>query len=127
METPNKKAQSGQKNVSNIDKAIGAKINHLRLAAGITRQELAERVGITHQQLQKYEKGINRVTAGRLLDIAHALNIAVSYFFEEFMHSLDEGEIQKQRMCMEVMRDFNNIPNDEQKEAVKALIRVLAK
>ena len=49
---------------------------------GLTQQQMAELIGVTYQQAHKYEKGINRVAAGRLYHIAQALGVDVSYFFE---------------------------------------------
>ena len=57
-----------------IDKQIGAKIQELRLASGLSRQQLGDLIAVTHQQLQKYEKGTNRVSAGRLAVIARHFN-----------------------------------------------------
>ena len=62
-----------------IDTAIGQKIHELRISLGLSRQQLAGKIGVTHQQLQKYEKGTNRISAGRLVAIAQALGKSVSY------------------------------------------------
>ena len=50
---------------------------------GISQERLAEAIGLTFQQVQKYEKGMNRVSSSRLVDLANALDVSVSYFFEE--------------------------------------------
>jgi len=49
---------------------------------GLTQQQLAEMIGVTYQQAHKYERGINRVSAGRLFEIARALSAPISYFYE---------------------------------------------
>ena len=51
---------------------------------GVTQQQLGERVGIKFQQIQKYETGMNRISASRLWDIAEALDVSVSFFFEGY-------------------------------------------
>ena len=61
-------------NLEKIDKFIGLKIYSLRLAKGLPRQQLSKVIGVTHQQLQKYEKGSNRVSASKLALIAKALD-----------------------------------------------------
>lgn len=61
-----------------VDLEIGDRIRTLRLARDVTQQGLADRIGVTFQQLQKYERGTNRVSASRLLDIANALGAAVT-------------------------------------------------
>jgi len=113
----------GVKDPKIIDRVVGSKVQQLRLSQGMSRQDLGDILGITHQQLQKYEKGVNRITVSRLADIAQALGVSVVYFFEG-----NEGvqEMTSQRLCMEVMRDFNRIVRKEQREAVRQIIKVLA-
>ncbi|HEV3184428.1 MAG TPA: helix-turn-helix transcriptional regulator [Xanthobacteraceae bacterium] len=65
-----------------IDVEVGQRIRIQRLAAGLSQSELAERIGVTFQQVQKYEKGTNRVGAGRLTKIARVLNVPVGSFFD---------------------------------------------
>jgi transcriptional regulator with XRE-family HTH domain len=65
-----------------VDIEVGQRIKIQRLAAGLSQTELAESIGVTFQQVQKYEKGMNRVGAGRLTQIARGLKIPVNTFFE---------------------------------------------
>lgn len=67
--------------VSDTDRYIGSQLQSRRTALGLTRQDLSERIGISPQQLQKYEAGQNRISAGRLLELAQALESNVSFFF----------------------------------------------
>jgi transcriptional regulator with XRE-family HTH domain len=95
---------------------------------GLSRHQLAEKIGVTHQQLQKYEKGINRISAGRLVAIANALSKPVSYFFED-VDSSNEADVlpnQHHRMCIEVSRNFLRIKNPVHQNAVNMLVRSLA-
>ena len=71
-----------------VDVHVGKRVRHRRWMVGMTQQQLAEKVGIKFQQIQKYETGMNRVSASRLWDIADALGAPVSFFFE----GLDEKE-----------------------------------
>ena len=64
------------------DVAIGEKLRALRLDRGLSQSDLGARVGVTFQQLQKYEKGVNRVSAGRLARIAAALNVPIMAFYD---------------------------------------------
>lgn len=64
-----------------IDVAVGARVRLMRLARGMTQQKLADASGVTFQQMQKYERGLNRVSASRLVHIANALDCPVSTFF----------------------------------------------
>src|SRR5882757_9683010 len=63
------------------DVEIGRKIRALRLERGLSQSNLADGIGLTFQQVQKYEKGTNRVSAGRLHKIAELLNIPVTFFY----------------------------------------------
>ena len=65
-----------------IDRHVGARIRERRIMLGLTQQQLADLIGVTYQQAHKYERGINRVSAGRLFEIARVLSVPVSYFFE---------------------------------------------
>jgi transcriptional regulator with XRE-family HTH domain len=109
-----------------IDKMIGIKIHELRIALGLSRQQLALKIGVTHQQLQKYEKGTNRISAGRLSSIAKALSKTVSYFYDEIAEGVEALPNQHQRMCIEVSRNFMKIRNPQHQSAVNMLVRVLA-
>ena len=118
--------------IEQIDRYIGAKIQELRLAHGMSRQELGDRIEVTHQQLQKYEMGINRVSAGRLALIAKYLNTTVGTFYDGLDASLNAvienvDLNQNQRMCIEVSRNFMRIKNPEHKDAINSLVRILAK
>ena len=66
-----------------VDRHVGARIRERRIMLGLTQQQMADLIGVTYQQAHKYEKGINRVAAGRLYSIARALGVEVSYFYEE--------------------------------------------
>jgi DNA-binding XRE family transcriptional regulator len=75
MAKPNKDHSTGT-----IDDHIGGRIRERRIMLGISQQQLAEMIGVTYQQAHKYEHGINRVTAGRLYEIARALSAPITYF-----------------------------------------------
>jgi transcriptional regulator with XRE-family HTH domain len=65
-----------------VDKLVGRNIRILRLAKGLSQTELADALGVTFQQVQKYEKGTNRVGSGRLLKISAILGVKITDFFE---------------------------------------------
>jgi transcriptional regulator with XRE-family HTH domain len=66
-----------------IDVHVGARIRLRRTLLGISQTALADAIGLTFQQVQKYEKGTNRVSSSRLVDMANALDVAIPYFFED--------------------------------------------
>ena len=66
-----------------IDQHVGKRLRDRRTLLGLTQQQLAEMLGVTFQQLQKYEKGANRIGSSRLYDLCNALDVEANYFFEE--------------------------------------------
>jgi transcriptional regulator with XRE-family HTH domain len=70
------------KQPDNVDRLVGRNIRLQRLAKGLSQTELANKLGVTFQQVQKYEKGVNRIGCGRLFQIASVLNAHVMDFFE---------------------------------------------
>jgi transcriptional regulator with XRE-family HTH domain len=65
-----------------IDRHVGSRVRMQRMMLGMSQEKLAEGIGLTFQQVQKYEKGTNRISASRLQHIAHILGVGVTYFFD---------------------------------------------
>ena len=74
--------QAGPKEPQTVDRHVAARIRQKRNELDITQETLADALGVTFQQVQKYEKGTNRVSAGRLFSIANLMGVEISYFFE---------------------------------------------
>jgi transcriptional regulator with XRE-family HTH domain len=109
-----------------IDDHVGARIRERRIMLGLTQQQLAEMIGVTYQQAHKYERGINRVSAGRLYEIAQVLSVPVGYFFDGLQGEGARSISPRERMCLELARNFAQIPNERHQEALSQLARVLA-
>jgi transcriptional regulator with XRE-family HTH domain len=109
-----------------IDDHVGGRIRERRIMLGLTQQQLAELIGVTYQQAHKYERGINRVSAGRLYEIAQVLSVPVGYFFDGLQEENTRSISPRERMCLELARNFAQIPNERHQEALSALARVLA-
>jgi transcriptional regulator with XRE-family HTH domain len=109
-----------------IDDHVGARIRERRIMLGLTQQQLAELIGVTYQQAHKYERGINRVSAGRLFEIARVLSVPVSYFYEGIGDEEPRQVSQRERMMLEIARNFAEITNERHQEAVSQLARALA-
>ena len=75
-----------------IDKHVGSRVRMRRMMLGMSQEKLGESLGITFQQIQKYEKGTNRIGASRLQHIARVLTMPVSYFFEGAPGGGDDDE-----------------------------------
>lgn len=120
-----------------VDVHVGKRIRHRRWMVGMTQQQLAELVGIKFQQIQKYETGMNRVSASRLWDIAEALTVPVAFFFEGMDASADsdataqaaEGsvpsDILADREALELVRSYYAIPENQRRRLFE-LARVLS-
>ena len=109
-----------------IDRYVGARIRERRIMLGLTQQQLADLIGVTYQQAHKYERGINRVSAGRLFEVAQVLSVPVNYFFDGLEEESERAISPRERMCLELARNFAQIPNERHQEALSQLARVLA-
>jgi transcriptional regulator with XRE-family HTH domain len=112
-----------------VDLHIGQRVRHRRWLLGMTQQQLALAVGIRFQQIQKYESGANRISASRLWDLARALDMPVSFFFEglagdkEAAAGADEGLLQNKE-TMDLVRAYYGLdegPRRRLLELAKAL------
>ena len=88
-----------------IDLHVGARIRMRRKLLGISQEKLAEGLGLTFQQVQKYERGANRVSASKLYEIARSLQSSVAYFFEGLADPT-EGETSAQTNQGQFVHDF---------------------
>ena len=77
------KSKRGRSGPDPIDVHVGSRIRARRVLLGLSQEKLADGLGITFQQVQKYERGTNRVSASRLYKIASLLDVTVSFFFED--------------------------------------------
>jgi transcriptional regulator with XRE-family HTH domain len=109
-----------------IDRHVGGRIRERRIMLGLTQQQLADLIGVTYQQAHKYERGINRVSAGRLYEVARVLSVAVGYFFEGLDAEGTRAVSPRERMCLELARNFSQISNEKHQEALSQLARALA-
>lgn len=111
-----------------VDAHVGKRIRHRRWMIGMTQQTLADKVGIKFQQIQKYETGMNRVSASRLWDIADALGVSIGFFFE----GLDDAQggagvpdLMADKEALELVRSYYAIP-EAQRRRLFDLARVLS-
>jgi len=70
------------KSPSGIDRIVGQRLRWRRRELRLTQEQLGERLGLTFQQVQKYEKGVNRISAGRLFEMASQLSVPIGYFYD---------------------------------------------
>ena len=110
-----------------VDRKVGARIRERRVMLGLSQQQLAQLIGVTYQQAHKYERGLNRISAGRLFEIATVLSIPVAWFFEGLGGVEEQAEMSpRQRMCLELARNFAAIDNEKHQLALSQMARALA-
>lgn len=124
------------------DQFVGAKLRRRRLTLDLTQQELAQKIGVTFQQIQKYEKGLNRIGAGRLYKIATELDVPVFYFYENIdlsgknpshvpasrnaTETRDLTAFMASDQAIDLCRAFSRVRSPATKKALLRLMRVIA-
>lgn len=113
-----------------FDASVGARIKLRRRVMGLSQQTLASQTGVTFQQIQKYERGVNRVSSSRLQMIATALQVSPSFFFED-EESEKPGEnietsLEVSRDMSELMKAYVRIVDTKKRAAILTLIEGLA-
>ncbi len=126
--------------VSNTDSYIGEQIRKRRHILGMSQSDLANQIGVTFQQIQKYEKGQNKIMASRLLELSHIMNVDIQYFFKnckpdnsnqapaslneeaaEFQYKLNETPQE----ALKLVKIYNKIPNDKAKKKLLLFLKSL--
>lgn len=101
------------KRIQETDLKVGAAVRSRRMMLGMSQEKLAEACGVTFQQVQKYEKGTNRISASRLAQISSALGVAPAYFFpetEEAISSADKiSELVKDASCVKLLQIYQSL------------------
>ena len=106
---------------------VGSRIRTRRVMLGLSQQQIADLIGVTYQQTHKYERGINRISAGRLYEISQVLKVPFSFFFDGLNDQIDETALpERQRRCLELARNFSQISNERHQEALSHLARAMA-
>lgn len=114
---------------SEVDRLVGDRIRRRRILMGLTQDQLGESLGISYQQIQKYETGANRVSAGRLYLIASRLDVSPGWFFDPVKSdasSDDFDELGSSRLLMEFVRSFARIKDERLKSVLVSLVRAMA-
>jgi transcriptional regulator with XRE-family HTH domain len=109
---------------------IGARMRTRRRQLGLSQSDLADRLGVSFQQVQKYERGANRVAASTLLVAAHALGTTISWMVGEESSGRDDDEDVFRALsrpgALEILQAFNAIPDARTRMALLALAREMA-
>ncbi len=125
-----------ERSANAVDRKIGQRVRTRRLEIGMSQERLAELLGVTFQQVQKYEKGVNRIAASRLHDISNALDMAPARFFEGLTVGRAAGVAESGQDYVEdvlatpegsqLMSLFASIKNVKVRRRVIELVKALA-
>lgn len=124
-----------------IDAHVGARVRLRRMLIGMSQEKLGELLGVTFQQVQKYEKGVNRIGASRLFDLAHVLGVPVQFFYDDLPAAGSEAhavgfaerpgdsyvvDFLSSREGLELNKAFVRISDARARRAIVDLVRALA-
>lgn len=130
----------GKKSPHPIDVHVGARVRLRRMLLGMSQDKLGDALGLTFQQIQKYEKGVNRIGASRVAEISRALDVPIQYFFDDFDGALgrsfgfadaEAGEDSFMQLLhspegVQLCRYFSEIQDPKVRRRVLDLVRTLA-
>jgi transcriptional regulator with XRE-family HTH domain len=111
-----------------VDAHVGERIRIRRTELGLTQEDLSRQIRVSYQQVQKYETGANRISAGRLYEIASELGVSVAYFFEEFDSEKHHAEMPHgghNRAAIDVVRNFQEIRDENLRSAITSLLKAM--
>ena len=127
-----------------IDEHVGNRVRLRRTLLGMSQERLAEQIGLTFQQVQKYERGTNRVSSSRLFDLSRVLDVPIRYFFEEMSAGVEaqspgqlhgaapslpgeEHDPMARRETLELVRAYYRIQDQNVRKRITDLARALAR
>ena len=122
--------ESAEFTASEVDSIVGERIRRRRILAGLTQDQLGEALGVSYQQIQKYETGANRVSAGRLYLLSQKLDVSPSWFFDGLDTAPetadDEEMLSSSRLAIECVRNLSRIKDEKVRSAILTMIRTMA-
>jgi transcriptional regulator with XRE-family HTH domain len=131
--------ERGSRRANPVDVHVGSRVRLRRMLLGMSQEKLGEHLGLTFQQVQKYEKGINRIGASRLFDLSQVLGVPVQFFYEELSVSgaPDAGlgerpaesyavEFLGSREGLELNKAFARITDSKVRRSIVDLVRAFA-
>lgn len=130
----------GSRRANPIDVHVGSRVRLRRMLLGMSQEKLGEHLGLTFQQIQKYEKGINRIGASRLFDLSRVLGVPVQFFYEELPAAASETasglaerpaesyavEFLGSREGLELNKAFARITDPRVRRSIVELVRAFA-
>ncbi len=141
--TEDGKKERGSRRANPVDVHVGSRVRLRRMLLGMSQEKLGDQLGLTFQQVQKYEKGVNRIGASRLFDLAQVLGVPIQFFYDEapagsgvqspaapgFGESKEETyvvDFLSSRDGLELNKAFVRITNPRVRRSIVDLVRSLA-
>ena len=134
--------EKGSRRPNPIDVHVGSRVRLQRMLLGVSQERLGERLGLTFQQIQKYEKGVNRIGASRLFDLAQVLGVPIQFFYDDAPDGNHRAaaapgmadrpadgyifDFLNTREGLELNRAFARIADPKSRRAILDLVRKLA-
>lgn len=129
----------GKKSPHPVDAHVGGRVRLRRMVIGMSQDKLGELLGLTFQQVQKYEKGVNRIGASRIFELSRILDVPIHYFFEDFDGATNQSygfaeakgddnvmQLLRSPEGVELCRFFSEIKDPKVRKRVLDLVRTLA-
>lgn len=125
---------TNQRSANSVDSHVGSRVRLRRLELGLSQEKLADQLGITFQQVQKYERGTNRIGASRLHQIALVLQTPITYFFEGASETPGNGTQETSPLSqalgdpatVRLVRAFASITDNQLKQKAVGIIEAIA-
>ena len=115
-----------KRQAKDADKHVGRRIREWRIILGFSQRALADQIGVSYQQLHRYEQGTHRVSAASLYRIARRLGVSVDCFFDDLAKGSALVPTPQQRLLLELTRSLAGISDPKLQAALSELVRVLA-
>lgn len=111
-------------NPHEVDVYVGSRMRALRMQHGMSQEKMAEHFKLTFQQVQKYERGVNRISSGRLYQLGQIFSVPITYFFDGFRPGEPFVIKEPKRRDMELMRAFGRIEDGPMKRQIFNLVKI---
>jgi transcriptional regulator with XRE-family HTH domain len=127
-----------KKSTGSIDKEVGSRVRMRRISIGMSQEKLGDMLGLTFQQVQKYEKGTNRISVARLVDIAKILDVNIHFFFNGIKSAKNDpgfaedeappyiSEVMSTPEGLQLIRSFTSVKNPKVRKSIVQLVTALA-
>ncbi len=140
MAAPKRKTKG---TANSVDVHVGQRLRVRRSLLGLSQEKLADAIGLTFQQVQKYERGMNRISAGRLYQFSKILDVPVAYFFEQLGHAAENqnvargfsdneqdefmpADLMNSKETLDLIRAYYSITDEETRKNIYKFVKSMA-